>query len=189
MRVGWIAGAIVALAAVPAVGAPQPEPMPRWEGRRLPDIKVEPDCKRTVSNAAEDFRLGIKRGVQLVYASPITVSGWRSPESACRRWNAMTRINLSRFRWQNWELVEQSLTRFEFETQVSYVWQYDKRYTIQRFEPGAAVFGTLEADPRLRFFLDVRLADYWHVRLEDTVNLAQLAAGEPDWRAKMGYAF
>lgn len=187
MRWGWIAGALVALTAIPAAAAPQPEPVPRWEARRLPDIKVGPDCKR-VANTAEDFSLGIKRGVQLAYASPITVSGWRSPESACRRWNAMTRLNLSRFRWQNWELVEQSLTRLEFETQVSYVWQYDKRYTLQRLEPGVAFYGTLEVDPRLRFYIDVRLADYWHVRLEDTVNLAQLA-GAPDWRAKMGYAF
>lgn len=188
MRCGWIAGLVFVATALPAYAAPRSEPVPRWQARRLPDIKLEPDCKRTVSNAAEDFRIGLKRGVQLVYASPITVSGWRSPQSACRRFNAMSRFNFSRFRWQNWELVEQSLTRFEFETQISYVWQYDKRYTLQRLEPGVTAYGTLEALPRLRFYLDIRFADYWHIRLEDTVNLAQLD-GAPDWRAKMGYAF
>lgn len=186
MRWGWIAGLV--LIAAPAGAAPRVDAVPQWEGRRLPDIKLEPDCKRNVAHADQDFRVGLRRGVQLAYASPITVSGWRSPEAACRRFNVMTRVNLSRFRWQNWELIQQSFNRFEFETQVAYVWQYDARYRLQRLESGVVVFGTLEALPRLRLYLDFRIADYWQVRLEDTVNLAQLDAGT-DWRAKMSYAF
>jgi hypothetical protein len=151
-------------------------------------VSVQPDCARRIKNAEQDFDMKLSRGLVLAYASPITVSGWRRPAAACRRWNADARFRVSKFKWQSLDKIEESIRRMKYETTLSYVWSYDQRYTLQRLEPGLYVFGSFEEAPSLRFFLDLELATYWHLRLENTYQLAALDLPTA-WKASMDYTF
>ena len=153
----------------------------------MPNVALGPACRRAEPLPDNNFELLMRRGVQLKYASPITVSGWHSPQSACRRFNISGRFNVQRFRWHNTKQVRASFARFEFETTFSYGWRYDQRYTLQRIEPGIIVFGTFENLPHATLFCDFDITDIWQLRLENTVDLA--LQDSKDVRASMKYTF
>lgn len=151
-------------------------------------VPRDANCSTTIHSADGDFHVRIKRGLNLAYASPITFTGWRTPAAACTQFNATARFSVKNFRWRGLPSFRENLARMTIATTLSYAWQYNHRYALQRIEPGVELFGAPVTLPFTRWFVNIDLADYWRVRLESTLNLAVLA-DTPAWLASMGYQF
>ncbi len=161
-------------------------PFPSWSGV-IPMVMVGPSCRREFDVADDRFDLKFRRGVKLAYASPVTVTDWRNPDGTCQRFHTSLRLHGSRFQFRGFDRIHETLKRVHYQQYVSYVWQYDERNFLQRFEPGVLLFGSVDALPHLRLMVELDLADYFRLRLEHTINLAALE--QDAWYANLHYAF